>query len=179
MKKIIVHADDFGLSEKVNEGILYAHREGILTSTSIMACGPAFDHAVHLIKEVDSLDIGVHLTAIEERPLLSPLYIPSLVTKEGRFYPHAKHFLKNYLLGRISLEEVRLEFTKQIEKILDSGIDITHIDSHQHIHILPGIFKITVSLAKNTEYDLSESRMKDYVCICSKISLRIRGFYSY
>ena len=159
MTKIIIHADDFGLSKKVSEGILCAHKEGILTSTSIMAGGQAFEHAVNLIKGVDSLDVGVHLTVIEERPLLSPLYIPSLVTPEGRFYPHAKYFLKKYLMGRISLEEVRLEFTKQIEKVLDNGIKISHIDSHQHIHILPGIFQITVSLAK--KYGIRSIRIPD------------------
>ena len=157
--KIIVHADDFGLSKQINEGIIYAHTNGILTSTSIMACGPAFDHAVQLIKEVGSLDIGVHLTVIEERPLLSPLYIPSLVANGERFHPHAKDFFKRYIMGRISLEEVRLEFTKQIEKVLDNGIDISHIDSHQHIHILPGIFKITVALAR--KYGIRSIRFPD------------------
>jgi len=157
--KLIVHADDFGLSKEINKGIIFAHTNGILTSTSIMACGPAFDHAVQLVKEVSSLDVGVHLTVIEERPLLSPLRVPSLVSTDGRFHPHAKDFFKRYIMKRISLEEIRLEFTKQIEKVLDNGIDITHIDSHQHIHILPGIFKITVSLAK--KYGIRSIRIPD------------------
>jgi len=157
--KLIVHADDFGLSKEINKGIIFAHTNGILTSTSIMACGPAFDHAVQLVKEVSSLDVGVHLTVIEERPLLSPLRVPSLVSTDGRFHPHAKDFFKRYIMKRISLEEIRLEFTKQIEKVLDNGIDISHIDSHQHIHILPGIFNIAVSLAK--KYGIRFIRIPD------------------
>lgn len=95
MVSLIVHADDFGLSEKVNEGIIRAHIEGILTSTSIIACGNAFDQAVDLSKANFSLDVGIHLTLIEERPLLSPMDIPSLVLENGYFYPHAKDFFKN------------------------------------------------------------------------------------
>ncbi len=81
--QLIIHADDFGISEKVNEGIIQAHTEGVLTSTSIIANGTACEHAIGLLKTHSSLDVGIHLTLVEERPLVSPAAVPSLVTEDG------------------------------------------------------------------------------------------------
>jgi chitin disaccharide deacetylase len=145
---LIVHADDFGLSGKVNEGIIRAHSGGIVTSTSLMANGAAFEEAVSLARNHPTLDVGIHLTAVEEKPLLGGDVVPSLVQENGLFFPHAIQFIKNHLLGKISSDDVRKEFRAQIEKILDAGIHPSHLDSHQHIHILPGIFKITLELAE-------------------------------
>ena len=152
MLKLLVNADDFGLSEKTNEGIEYAHRNGILTSASLMANGAAFEHAVAICRQVPSLDVGIHLTLVEERPLLAALAVPSLVDAKGRFPRHATVFTKQYFLGRLSLTEIRAELEAQIRKVLKHGIHISHLDSHQHVHMLPQILKIAVSLAK--EYDI-------------------------
>lgn len=157
MVSLIVHADDFGLSEKVNEGIIRAHIDGILTSTSIIACGNAFDQAVDLSKANPSLDLGIHLTLIEERPLLSPVDIPSLVLENGYFHPHAKNFLKKYVLNKISITDIEREFNAQFEKVFDYGLPISHIDSHQHIHILPKVFEITSGLAE--KYRIKQVRI--------------------
>src|SRR5262245_59394055 len=100
MLQLIVHADDFGLSEPVNRGILQAHQQGILTSTSIMAGGTSFRHAVDLARANPSLDIGVHLTLVEERPLLPASELSSLVDGSGRFYSHASVLTRRYLMGR-------------------------------------------------------------------------------
>lgn len=148
MTFLIVHADDFGLTEKVNEGIVRSHINGILTSTSIMTCGNAFDHAVKLIKNHTSLDVGIHLTLTEERPLLLPEVIPSLIMNNGHFQPHAKQLFQKYIVNKVSIEDIRKEFSAQIEKALDYGLPISHIDSHQHVHILPKIYKIIIDLAK-------------------------------
>ena len=148
MCKLIVHADDFGLSEKINEGIIQAHIHGILTSTSIMANGRAFEHAVELCQSTPTLDVGIHLTLVGEQPLLNPGQIPSLVDNTGKFDHHATEFTKRYLLGKIYLPEVRRELEAQIEKVLSFGLSISHLDSHQHLHILPQILNITVDLAK-------------------------------
>ena len=83
--RLIVNADDFGLTTRVNDGVLEAHGRGILTSASIMPVGRAFDHAARLARETPALDIGIHLTLVEERPLLPGHEIPSLVGPEGRF----------------------------------------------------------------------------------------------
>lgn len=144
--RLIVHADDFGLSERVNDGVLDAHLNGILTSTSVMACAPAFDHAVGLSKANPSLDTGLHLTLIEERPLTDPAKIPSLVDAEGRFHKHITVFAKRYFQGLIDLDEVRLELDAQIAKAREAGLVLSHLDSHQHVHMLPGILGVAQEL---------------------------------
>jgi len=147
MLKLIVNADDFGLSEKTNEGIRQAHLHGILTSASLMANGEAFDHAVSVCREVPSLDVGAHLTLIEERPLLDLNRVPSLIDERGHFLRHATVFTRRYFQRRFSLLEIRAELEAQIQKITGAGIQISHLDSHQHIHVLPEILKIAVELA--------------------------------
>src|SRR6266571_5105507 len=105
--KLIVHGDDFGISERINEGILRGHCHGILTSASIIANGEAFEHAATLARSTPSLDIGVHLTLIEEKPLLDPAELPTLVNPDGNFHPHVTNFARRYFSGRINLQEVR------------------------------------------------------------------------
>lgn len=146
--KLIVHADDLGLSEKVNEGIVRAHLEGIVTSSSLMANGAAFEHAVRLIRSTPTLDVGVHLTLTGEAPVSKPADIPSLLNQDGHFNDHANAFVKRYLLRKISLEAIRKELDAQIRKAMDHGVAISHLDGHQHIHMLPGIRRIVGELAK-------------------------------
>jgi chitin disaccharide deacetylase len=166
MRNLIVHADDFGLTEAINRGIVKTHTEGIVTSTSIVACGTAFEDAVRLYQSVPSLDVGVHLTIIEERPLLETVTIPTLVTDGGRFYPHPNQFLKQYMISRISIDDVYREFEAQLRKVLDSGIPVSHLDSHQHIHAFPRIFECTVELARSygiPSVRLPHERVKRYM----------------
>ena len=146
--KLIVHADDFGISEKVNEGILQAYLYGILTSTSIMANGRAFDDAVSIARSNPNLDVGIHLTLSEESPLLAREDIATLVGANGTFHGHAIEFSKRYLLGKIKLEHVRKELKAQVKRILKAGICASHLDSHQHLHMLPGVLDIVVELSK-------------------------------
>jgi len=148
LKQAIVNADDFGLTTEINQGIIRAFKEGIVTSTSLSANGVAFLEAVAFIKTTPPLDVGIHLTLVEERPVLPPQTIPSLVDNTGRFRKKAQIFFVDYLKGKISMQEVKREFHAQAKKILDQGISITHIDSHQHIHILPKIADITIELAE-------------------------------
>ena len=154
--KLIVHADDFGLSEAINDGILQAHTEGIVTSASLMPTGGAFCHAVDLASVTPSLDVGIHLTLVEETPVSPPQSIPSLVNDYGRFHPHASDFLRRYLRGKISLHEVRHELESQVRKVKDSGLQVSHLDSHQHLHALPGIWDIVQSLA--AQFDIAAVR---------------------
>ena len=149
MKKMIINADDFGLTEEINHGIIQAYRKGILTSTSIVANGEAFDEAVRLSRRYPTLDTGVHLTLVEEKSVLEPSIVPTLVNSLGYFRKSAFGFIRDYMLNRIDMNEVHLELKAQVEKIHDSGIPISHIDSHQHIHILPKVLKIVVQLAQD------------------------------
>jgi len=96
MLKLIVNADDFGLTEKVNEGILKCFSNGILRSTSLMANGQSFEHAIGIIRSNPELDIGVHLTLVEEKPVLDAAKLPSLVGEDGHFHKHAINFTKKY-----------------------------------------------------------------------------------
>jgi chitin disaccharide deacetylase len=146
--QLIVNADDFGLSEAVNIGIVDSHKNGIVTSTSLMACGAAFAHAVKLAKEVTTLDVGVHLTLTGERPVLPAARVPTLVDEEGRFIPHTTTFLQCYLLGRIRLSEVERELDAQVERVTAEGLSASHLDGHQHVHMLPGIRRVVGRIAR-------------------------------
>ena len=148
MLNLIVNADDLGLCEAVNEGIAEAHLNGIVTSASIMANGSGFDHAVRLCHSIPTLDLGIHLTLVEEEPLLNPAAIPSLVGPGGRLHQHATAFMQKYLSGGIRLGEVRSELEAQIQKVLSCGLCVSHLDSHQHLHMLPQILTMTIDLAR-------------------------------
>jgi predicted glycoside hydrolase/deacetylase ChbG (UPF0249 family) len=143
--RLVVNADDFGISERVNEGIIQAHREGVVTATSLLAVGRAFEHAVHLSRAVPSLDVGVHLTHVAGVPLLQKNSSPADI--DGGFPPSAAAFAWRWLTGRIPRADVDAEWSTQIERVLASGIRVSHVDSHQHVHALPGLAGLTLSLA--------------------------------
>ena len=164
--KLIVHADDFGLTHGVNTGIIDAHLNGILTSTSIMANGPAFDEAIELAYAAPTLDIGVHLTLVEEIPIVSPTDIPSIVDKNGRLLANAKEVYIRYLKKKLCLKHIRAEFEAQIIRIKSTGLPISHIDGHQHLHILPAIFSIVEELAKKHDIQairIPKERIRKYM----------------
>ena len=144
--RLIVNADDFGMSEAVNQGIMEAHERGIVTSASLMATGSAFEHAVALAKARPGLAVGVHLTLTEQRPLTGNA-AASLVGADGRFPPHLVQFAGWHLRGKVVLAQVRAELDAQIRKVRDAGIAVSHLDGHQHVHVLPGIAAIVAELA--------------------------------
>jgi predicted glycoside hydrolase/deacetylase ChbG (UPF0249 family) len=143
--RLIVNADDFGISERVNEGIILAHRSGIVTAASLMAVGRAFDHAVQCCRRVPELDVGVHLTLVAEKPLLQRT--SSLTGGDGRLPPSIGVFLRRSLAGSIRMADIQAELCAQIERVLDHGLRMTHVDSHQHVHALPGIAQLTLGLS--------------------------------
>ncbi len=147
MKKLIVNADDFGRHELINRAVEQAFNFGCLKSTSLMAGGAAFDDAIKLAKKIPGLGVGIHFTLANGNPVLPPEEIPSLVTAEGFFHADYVTFLKKYFGGKISLVEVRSELAAQLEKILRAGLKLTHFDSHQHLHHIPGIIEIALDLA--------------------------------
>jgi hopanoid biosynthesis associated protein HpnK len=144
--RLIVNADDFGLSEAVNRAVIEAHEHGIVTSTSIMAGGSAFEHAAELAVRCPTLDVGVHLTLTEQRPVAES--VPSLVRSDGRFAPHATDFARHWLRGAIALADVRRELDAQIRRVRAHGVRPTHLDGHQHVHVLPGIARVVAELAR-------------------------------
>lgn len=146
MKKLIVNADDFGISELTNKGIIHCFRDGILTSTTLMANGNAFDNAVRLAKAHNALGVGVHLNLTQGKPVSAAF--------EGKF---SERNIYKAMFSMLNLRDVETEFRAQIEKIIKGGIRPTHIDGHKHIHIFPGIIRIVVKLAR--EYGIRAIRL--------------------
>ena len=153
MSKLIINADDFGLHSAINEGIIVGHTKGAITSTSILASGAAFNEAVDMAKEYPKLGIGIHIALVGGiAPVSDPSEIPSLVTKEGVFVDNYIEFMKRIYSGSINYDEVRTEITKQVSKIMESGVNVTHIDGHQHMHVLPSILPIVLEQAMRYKY---------------------------
>ena len=148
MRRLIVNADDFGLHAAVNRGILTAHTEGIVSSTSLMAGGAAFDDAVRIARHCPQLGVGVHLTLVGARPVLPVAEVSSLLDEAGDFYGSYPLFIKRFLRGKIRLAEVERELAAQIDRIRMAGIQPSHLDSHQHLHVLPGIGGLVLDLAR-------------------------------
>jgi predicted glycoside hydrolase/deacetylase ChbG (UPF0249 family) len=129
VRQLVVNADDFGFTRDVNAGILEAHRNGILTATTLMATGEAFEHAVRLARENPSLDIGCHLVLVQAPGL--PQTIPQLV--------------RAVALGRIRIHD---ELFKQVRRIMDAGISPTHLDTHKHTHLLPPVLEAVARISE-------------------------------
>ena len=147
LRQLVVNADDLGLTIGVNDGIFDAHDLGILTSASLFANAPATDDAIRRARWHRSLGVGAHLTLVDGAPILHSRQVPSLVTGDGRFRRSWKPFIVACLRGRISLREVELELTGQIERLQKSGVALTHLDAHKHVHAYPPIFAIVARLA--------------------------------
>lgn len=145
-RRLIVNADDFGLHGSVNQAVLAGHDHGIITSTSVMTGGQAFVQAVALAKTRPLLSTGVHLTLVSERTVCPPAQVPSLVNSEGRLPQAYPVFIARYLTGRIKLTDIRRELRAQMMKARRAGLTISHVDSHQHLHILPGILNVVLDL---------------------------------
>jgi predicted glycoside hydrolase/deacetylase ChbG (UPF0249 family) len=143
---LIVNADDFGLTRGVSHGILRAHREGIVTSTSVLAVAPAFAESASWLRDASGLGIGVHLAVVgEDPPLTLPARIPSLVGEDGRFAPGWRAFLRRS--HRVRPAELEEELAAQIETARGRGLAIDHLDSHQHLHLLPRMRDVVLRLA--------------------------------
>jgi chitin disaccharide deacetylase len=151
--QLIVNGDDFGFSESINNGIVRAHTDGILTSASLVAAGGAFDHAVRLARARPTLDLGVHLTLTGERAAAPPLSVPSLLCDGRSLWPNPAEFLQRFVRGAISIDEVELELRAQLTRVLDTKLPISHLDGHQHLHALPGIRGVVAGLARHYAID--------------------------
>lgn len=135
-KRLIVNADDFGMSRGITDGIILAHRYGFLTSTSLMANMPAAKYAVDRLLSSPRLGIGIHLNICTGRPILPPHEIPSLVDRDGNF--HAPHItIRKLWTWRASGREIEAEFRAQIGWMRDRGVVPEHADSHHHMHLYP------------------------------------------
>lgn len=146
LPRLIVNGDDFGRSESNSRGIIEAYRRGIVTSTSIVANGPAFDLATRLAKENPGLGVGIHLVLQEYKPVVDPREIRTLVRDDGSFHPIGTSFGK-ILLRLTSLSDVRKEWEAQVRRVLDEGIRPTHLDGHRHCHAHPSLAGLLIEVA--------------------------------
>jgi predicted glycoside hydrolase/deacetylase ChbG (UPF0249 family) len=147
VKRLIVNADDFGLTENVNRGILDAHREGIVTSTTLLANGMAFDAAAAASKRFHLLGIGVHLNLTEGVPVAEASHIPTLVDRGGRLYLTPARLWVGISTGQVSLSDIETELRAQVAKVFHAGIKPTHFDGHKHVHVLPRVSEVVIGLA--------------------------------
>jgi hopanoid biosynthesis associated protein HpnK len=139
MKDLILNADDFGYTTGVNEGIVRAHRDGILTSATLMANGPAFDDAVERAKTNPKLGIGCHLVLTGGFSVAPKEEIPSLADADGRLPLSLGALVARVSLGSVRTKEIETELRAQLEKIRRAGIELTHVDTHKHTHVHPRV----------------------------------------
>ena len=147
VRRLVINADDFGFTSGVNRAILEAQTRGIVTSATLMACGPAFAEAVELAKTAPALSVGCHVVLIDGEPILGPETIPTL-TAGNKFRDGLKSFAARALTGRIDRDQIAVEATAQIQKIQAAGIDVSHVDTHKHAHLFPQILKPLLRAAK-------------------------------
>ena len=151
MKKLIVNADDLGLTPGVNRGVLRAFQDGIVTSASLLVTGSALDDAVALARQEPELDVGLHLTLVEEQAILGREVLPTLVDESGRLPRTSGEFFRRALLARISWDEVEREIAAQIARFQNTGLRLSHLDSHQHLHMFPPVFQIVRRLIRGMD----------------------------
>jgi len=144
-----VNADDLGWTAGVNRGIAEAHRNGIVTSTSLLANGAAFALGVELARTTPGLGVGVHLNLSDGAPVAPRELVTSLVNDAGEFQGGPENLLLRIGRRKLALEEVEREWDAQIETVREAGISPTHLDGHKHVHMLPGLFEIALRLAKH------------------------------
>ncbi|MGW6131519.1 ChbG/HpnK family deacetylase [Cellulomonas sp. NPDC055163] len=145
---LVVTADDLGLTPGVNRAVRRAHLDGIVTSTSLLAVGRAFDDAVAMLRSTPTLEVGAHLALVgEDAPLLTAREVPTLVDRRGAFPLSYRTLVARAAAGRVDVDDVRRELGAQLERIRGTGLPLTHVDTHQHTHLWPAVGRVVVELA--------------------------------
>ncbi|MFZ0296867.1 MAG: ChbG/HpnK family deacetylase [Candidatus Sulfotelmatobacter sp.] len=144
MRRLIVNADDFGFTAGINRAIVEAHTRGIVTSTTLMANGRAFDDAVRSATTVPSLSVGCHVVLIDGAPVLDAEQLPSITTSDSNgphFRDELKFFAARALAGRLNPREIEMEVCAQIRRIQSAGVNVSHVDTHKHTHLFPAVLR--------------------------------------
>lgn len=154
MRRLIVNADDFGLTQGVNRAIVEAHERGIVSSTTLMASSKAFDDAVRLASQAPRLSVGCHMMLVDGSPILNTEQVRTLLSRDAR---HDAQFRSGFgalascaIRGRLSPEEIEAEAAAQINKIQAAGIAVSHLDTHKHTHILFSVLKPLLRAARGS-----------------------------
>lgn len=147
--RLIINADDFGLTPGVNRAIAELHQARALTSTTLMATGPAFDNAVATARANPTLGVGCHIVLTDGVPVSPPESIPTLLGPDRKtFRPSLVDFVQALLRGKISTSDIEREAAAQIQKLQRAGIQVTHLDTHKHTHLFPAVLHPLLRLAR-------------------------------
>ena len=147
--RLILNADDFGLTRGINRAIGELAAAGALTSATLMAAGPAFDDAVALANSLPTLGVGCHIVLTDGIPVSHPQGIPTLLGADGKtFRPSLLDFVQALLRGTIREDDIEREALAQIQKLQRAGIDVTHIDTHKHTHLFPAVSRPLLHIAQ-------------------------------
>jgi hopanoid biosynthesis associated protein HpnK len=146
VRRLIVSGDDLGLHPGINAGVVRCHLEGIVTSASLCPNGAAFEGAVAALRGAPDLDVGVHLTLVGETPLLPADRLPTLAPG-GRLPADFKALFLRLMLRRIREREIEDEMAAQVGRARDAGLRVSHLDSHQHVHLHPALLPVVVRIA--------------------------------
>lgn len=157
MPRLIVTADDFGLSESVNEAVEHAFRHGILTSASLMVTAPAADDAVRRARRLPGLGVGLHLVLVDGRPALPAQRIPDLVGPDGRFPAGEVGIGSRLFFSRRLQRQAEAELRAQVERFLDTGLELDHVNAHHHFHQHPTVLALLLRMAR--EYGIRRVRV--------------------
>lgn len=148
MKRLIVNADDFGLTAGVNRGIIEGHQRGIVTSATLMANGAAFEEAAGLARENPKLGVGCHLVLVGGHCVAQRNEIPLLADSEGKLPPDLPRLVAKLTGGKKMAPQLAAEFRAQVEKIREAGIEPTHLDTHKHTHCHPRVMEALAEVAE-------------------------------
>jgi chitin disaccharide deacetylase len=140
VRRLIINADDFGLTAGVNRGILQASQQGVVTSATLMACGAAFNAAVEAARSAKGLALGCHLVLLDGEPISPASDVPTLMEGD-RFRRDVMRFGLAAIAKRIAPEHIELEVAAQIRRLQAAGIEVTHVDTHKHSHIFPAVLR--------------------------------------
>ncbi|GBR04197.1 hopanoid biosynthesis-associated protein HpnK [Acetobacter oeni] len=148
MKRAIISADDFGLSVEVNEAIEIAHRDGVLSTASLMVAGPAVEDAVARAKRLPDLRVGLHLVVIEGPAVLPPRQIPLLVGPDGQFPSDQLKLGIEYFFRPAVRRQLAAEIEAQMAAFVRTGLTLDHANAHKHMHLHPTVGKLLIETGK-------------------------------
>jgi predicted glycoside hydrolase/deacetylase ChbG (UPF0249 family) len=147
--RLILNADDFGLTPGINRAIAELHQAGVLTSATLMATGAAFDDAVAIAHSHPTLGVGCHITLVDGIPVAHPQSIPSLLGGDGKTLRSSLvDFIQALLRGEIREDDIEREAAAQVQKLQRAGIDVTHLDTHKHTHLFPAVARPLLHVAQ-------------------------------
>lgn len=147
-RRLVVNADDFGRSRAINQAVLRAHRDGILTTASLMVNGAAVEEAVALAREAPRLGVGLHLTLVRGSATLAPESIPGLVDLQGRFDDNPVRAGFRYFFVRALRDPLRRELAAQFARFRATGLELDHVNGHLHFHLHPTVLHLLVEQAQ-------------------------------